>query len=292
MTDAFPRYKVFDVELHAFPSLEGFRRMAAFSFGAFARIAHAPIPDVSRHMQMTIDYMDANNVICGVVSGDNLTVQEWRRAHPSRFLASFCPDLALQDQAAAAEAFDREVEAGLWHGLGELLLPYRGIPLNDPRLDPLLAVCQRRRLPVAYHTGLNGPRPRSTFRVELGDPLLLQDVLDRFPELNIIILHLGWPFFDHALYLLYAYPTVHAAVGVVNWILGPATFQRMLREAVDCLGSDRILFSSDQMGWPQMITPAVKAITSADFLSEADKTNILWNNAARLYPLPAGTQSA
>jgi uncharacterized protein len=50
-------------------------------------------------------------------------------------------------------------------------------------------------------------------------------------------------------------------------------------------GNDRILFGSDQMVWPQMITPAVAAIRDAKFLSEADKRRILWENAAALFGL-------
>jgi predicted TIM-barrel fold metal-dependent hydrolase len=56
----------------------------------------------------------------------------------------------------------------------------------------------------------------------------------------------------------------------------------MLKEAVDTVGSDRILFGSDQMVWPQMITPAVESIRNAVFLSDRDKRNILGENARRL----------
>jgi predicted TIM-barrel fold metal-dependent hydrolase len=68
----------------------------------------------------------------------------------------------------------------------------------------------------------------------------------------------------------------------VNWIVGKELFNRMLQEAIDTVGSDRILFGSDQMVWPQMITPAVESIRGAPFLSDQDKKNILGENARRL----------
>jgi predicted TIM-barrel fold metal-dependent hydrolase len=68
----------------------------------------------------------------------------------------------------------------------------------------------------------------------------------------------------------------------VNWILGPSLFHRMLRETVETASSDRVLFGSDQMVWPQMIAPAVDAVAGAEYLSEADKRAILRENAARL----------
>ncbi len=68
----------------------------------------------------------------------------------------------------------------------------------------------------------------------------------------------------------------------LNWILGKKLFNRMLEEAVNTVGSDRILFGSDQMVWPQMITPAVESIRDAPFLSDQNKRNILGENARRL----------
>lgn len=284
--------KVFDVQLHAFSSLEGFRRASSYSFGPHAKTADAEVQEIDRHLQKTIEFMDANNVAIGVVSGDNHAVQEWRSAHPRRFLASFRPDLSRSDLQESADTFAQELEQGLWHGLGELTLPYEGLPLSDPVLDPFLRICEHRKIPAAYHTGLDGPDPPGSFQVELGDPLLLQEVVRKFPDLPIIIMHMGWPFFDHALYMMYAFPNVYGDLGVINWILGEALFHRMLLEATETVGSEKLLFGSDQMAWPQMITPAVTAILSADFLTEVEKENILWNNAVGLYPIPPVAHAA
>ena len=58
----------------------------------------------------------------------------------------------------------------------------------------------------------------------------------------------------------------------------------LLREAVENVGSDRILFGSDQMVWAQMITP--ESIRDAGFLSDQDKRDILGDNARRLLKIP------
>jgi uncharacterized protein len=65
-------------------------------------------------------------------------------------------------------------------------------------------------------------------------------------------------------------------------MVGKELFNGMLREAVESVGSDRILFGSDHMVWPQMITPAIESIRDAPFLSDQDKRNILRENARRL----------
>jgi len=138
---------------------------------------------------------------------------------------------------------------------------------------------------VFFHTGFGGPNPQNfapKFRIALSDPLLLEDVAIRFPKLKIVIAHMGWPSIDHALYMLSAYENVYLDTAVVDWIVGNEMFNRMLKEAVDTVGSDRILFGSDQMVWPQMITPAVESIRNATFLTDQDKLNILGENARRL----------
>jgi len=73
---------------------------------------------------------------------------------------------------------------------------YAGIAVNDKRFFPLYRVCAERHLPVFCHTGLNGPdwpRWAPSFRVNLGNPLLLEDVLAAFPDLVIVMCHMSYP---------------------------------------------------------------------------------------------------
>jgi uncharacterized protein len=282
-------YQVFDVHLHALKA-ESFPDASRANFGAHRKTATGQIRDGALLLRNTLEEMNHNHVRQALISGDRVVVRRWAEMHPDRFLASYNPNLSLQDQAAAVALFEKEAQEGLWRAMGELGLAYAGRPLNDPALFPYYEACQRLGLPVFFHTGLDGPEPQQlvapAFRVDLGDPLLLQDVAIKFPRLRIVIMHMGWPFSDHALYMLYAYPNVYLDTAVVNWILGRQLFDRMLREAVDTVGSDRILFGSDQMVWPQVIGPAVSSIRDAPYLSETDKRNILWDNAARLLGLP------
>jgi len=54
---------------------------------------------------------------------------------------------------------------------------------------------------------------------------------------------------------------------------------------VDAGFSDRIMFGSDQMQWPQSISTAVETIENADFLTEKQKRDIFYNNALRFFKL-------
>jgi uncharacterized protein len=48
---------------------------------------------------------------------------------------------------------------------------------------------------------------------------------------------------------------------------------------------ERILFGSDQMVWPGTIEVAIRTIEDASFLSDAQKRDILYHNAARFLRL-------
>jgi len=47
----------------------------------------------------------------------------------------------------------------------------------------------------------------------------------------------------------------------------------------------RLMYGSDQMWWPSAIERSIKAVNSAPFLSDQDKQDIFYNNAARFLRL-------
>jgi len=273
---------VIDVHLHAMDP-EEFSNPALANFGAHRKTYGTNERDPEALLRRTIAEMDKNHISRGVISGDDDLIAKWVAQYPNRFLASY--NHWCDGKPETIAKFESEWKAGKWKAIGELGLPYGGHPLNDPACFPLFELAQRYDIPVFFHTGFGGPNPQSfapKFRISLSDPLLLEDVAIRFPKLKIVIAHMGWPFYDHALYMLWTYENVYLDTSVVNWIVGKELFNRMLQEAVDTVGSDRILFGSDQMVWPQMITPAVESIRGAPFLSDQDKKNILGENARRL----------
>ena len=64
-----------------------------------------------------------------------------------------------------------------------------------------------------------------------------------------------------------------------------AEFHRYLRRIVEAGFGNRVMFGSDQMIWPDALEAAIVAIETADFLSDAQKRDILYHNAARFLRL-------
>jgi uncharacterized protein len=283
---------VFDVGLQAHDPAGGFDFASVLDRSNFgmhtpARYGEA-VPDADELQRRTLAEMDRSGVRMGLLGHGALT-RQWQAAHPERFLLSYEPNFRLEDHTAAVAEFAAGVRDGTFRALGELGLVYGGIPFNASFLLPYYEVAQEHGIPVFIHTGFSGPNPQQlispAFRIGVADPLLLEDVLIRFPDMKVVMMHMGWPFFDHALYMLATYPNVHMETSVAVWNLGPALFHRMLREAVATVGSDRILFGSLQMVWPEVIGRSVSAVREAEYLTDEDRHNILWRNAARLLRL-------
>lgn len=103
--------------------------------------------------------------------------------------------------------------------------------------------------------------------------------------MRVYLMHAGYPYVDETIALLHAHPQVYADVAVINWVLPREEFHRYLRRLVQAGFLDRLMFGSDQMIWPDAIGKAIESIESAEFLSEAQRRDIFYNNAARFLGL-------
>ena len=86
--------------------------------------------------------------------------------------------------------------------------------------------------------------------------------------------------------LMYAHLQVYVDLGAISWALRKKEFHKFLQGLVDAGFGKRIMFSSDQMQWPTTIDEAVDAVNSAHFLTDEEKEDIFYNNAARFLRLP------
>jgi predicted TIM-barrel fold metal-dependent hydrolase len=190
------QFEIIDMHMHAWPKE-----------GSAMSTPHEPTAMDLQVFEDTLTQMDQLGISQGVISGpDSVTVERCERA-PHRFIASWIPDLNPSDPDEEAARFTEAIEKQGFRGLGELIMPYAGNPVNDKRFFPLYRICAERHLPVFCHTGLDGPNSPLTpsFRVNLGNPLLFEDVAAAFPDLRIVMCYMSYPFTEQATYMLYAY---------------------------------------------------------------------------------------
>ena len=162
---------------------------------------------------------------------------------------------------------------------GEVGIQYEGISPDDPAFEPYLALAEQRDIPVGIHIGIGPPGSpyidAPGYRARLHSPLVLEEALVRHPKLRLYIMHAGWPMLDDLLAVLWTHPHVHVDTGAIAAVLPRAEFHRFLQRIVEAGFASRVMFGSDQMTWPGMIE------RGAPFLTEDQKRDILYNNAAR-----------
>jgi len=227
--------------------------------------------------------MDRYNVVLAATSGPLEHVRRYRQAAPSRILPGL--NTAVAD-LGTPDSLRELVGKGDIAILGELAPQVEGISPEDEVLEPYFALAEELDIPVAIHVLSAQPfflTPRN--RAALNHPLLLERVLVHHPRMRVYLMHAGWPMLDEMISLLAIYPQVYAEVAAINWLLPRKEFHRYLRGLVEAGYGKRIMFGSDAAMWPQVIGIGIEAIESADFLSEAQKRDILYNNAARFLRL-------
>ena len=141
-------------------------------------------------LQMTVAAMDQHSIVLGFLSGDIERVYKWQSAARDRFIGS--PTIGRPGEPPV-EMLGREYAAGRLSAMGEIGVQYNGHAPNDPALEPYFALADDLDLPVLIHTLGNGAF-RPGFRVAAGNPILLEDVLVRHPDLRLYVENCGFPF--------------------------------------------------------------------------------------------------
>jgi predicted TIM-barrel fold metal-dependent hydrolase len=272
--------QIIDMHLHSYTSDD--------YWGGHTNQAGIPSPPTAqKHLQATIEEMDNHNIQYGAVSGSIESLEMWTKAD-SRFIPGYADD----EKLIPVDSFEALIQSGKVKIFGEIGAVYFGRTLNDSIYDPYLAICEEYDIPVAYHTG-GGPPMISyapccpDFRIAYGDPFLIEDVLVKYPDLRIYLMHGGEVYYEHAIRMMVQYPHLYVDLGVLLWV-DPAVqgyAVDLLKRAKQAELLDRVMFGSDQMVWPGAITASINFLNSLDFLTEAEKNKILYDNAARFLGL-------
>jgi len=280
--------------------------MHAFTFEAWANGDRPPHPTTGQPpeaktsadiLRLTLEAMDRYNIKIGVLSGRLETVYAWRAKAPDRFLASAlfsgrpASDRTAHDPSPSLDLLRREHAAGRLQVLGEITSAYEGIDFDGPELAPYFALAAELNMPVGVHTGLTFPAAVFTccpgYRIERGNPVHLDEVLARHRGLRLYLMHMGDIWQEGTLAILHMYPQVYIDVSTMDWGAIPREqFYANLQGLIRAGFGKRIMFGSDQMVWPELIGQAIEEIESAPFLTDEQKHDIFYNNAARFLGLP------
>ena len=124
---------------------------------------------------------------------------------------------------------------------GIKLMPmYGGFRPDEPRLDPLWQYAQRHRLPVLLHTGTTF---LSQAPLECTLPRHLDPVAARFPDVPIIMAHLGHPYEGECVVTARKHPHLYADISALHY--RPFQLYHSLMLVQEYGVWDKVLFGTD-----------------------------------------------
>ncbi len=228
--------------------------------------------------------------VTAVVFGDPASVKKWQDAAPGRIIPGTSFNEGMQPGARVPlDELRKDFTTGGFKVMGEIGLQYEGLSPSDPSVDKYFALAEELDIPVAIHMGTGGSgRANVTspkFRGSMGNPLLLEELLARHPKLRVQVMHAGYPMIENMLPLLQANSHVYVDVAGLIWSYPLVEVNRYIQRLVDAGFEDRVMFGTDQMEWPKLMTYSISIIQNADYLSPQQKRDILYNNAARFLRL-------
>jgi len=167
---------------------------------------------------------------------DDRHVADYVSTHPDTLLGFLSVD-------PTQEGWEREMREG-HESLGlrgiKLLSMYAGFRPDDERLDPLWRYATQKRLPVLLHTG-------TTFvaqaPLECTLPRHIDAVAIRFPDVKIIMAHLGHPYEGECVATFRKHPNVYADVSALHY--RPFQLYHSLMLVQEYGVWDKVLFGTD-----------------------------------------------
>jgi uncharacterized protein len=259
---------------------------------------HASAIRSAAHADSMLEWMDRQGVVHAMLLVHDTAGLGWRELAPDRFVAAVSfpchegrhpttqPCFAEWDGWPDPEWLRGQHAAGRLGAMGELFNVYYGISATDERLAPYFALAEELDIPVGVPgrgppPGRRAPGCCPNFDDDHGNPALLEPVLQRHPKLRVWLMHAGGPFQDEAIALMRAFPNVYADMSILNSMAPPAVEALSLRAFVEAGLGDRIMLGTDN----QPLDRILERMESLDFLNDAKRRAILYDNAARFLRL-------
>ena len=141
---------------------------------------------------------------------------------------------------------------------------YNRVPLGDPRMDPIYDYCEKNDLPLTLHMGTTFAKNAP---VDLGRAIHVEPVAQRFPELCIVLAHMGHPWFEDCIAIVRKQPNVYCEVSAIFY--RPWQYYNILISCQEYLITDKIFFGTD---YPfSAVSESIEALKGINDMVEGTK---------------------
>jgi predicted TIM-barrel fold metal-dependent hydrolase len=117
---------------------------------------------------------------------------------------------------------------------------YAGFDPRDEICAPVYRYCQEKGLPILFHTGTTYNRNAP---LGFSRPWLWDDLAISYPDLRMILAHVGHPFSDECLVVIRKHPHIYADVSALYY--RPWQFYNTLITAQEYKVTHKLLFGTD-----------------------------------------------
>jgi len=183
----------------------GLARAAGVAPAADADTLAREMADVDKAILFSLRYADS----IGVDGNDEVTAAAVAK-YPDKFVGFAAVDPRMPD------CMDLLV-----HAIEDLKLKgvkfgpiYNGVSLLDPRLVPVYEYLQKNNLPLTMHMGTTYGRNAP---VHYGRPLDVDTIALRYPDLKMVMAHMGHPWYEECIVVARKQPNVYCEVSALHY---------------------------------------------------------------------------
>lgn len=166
---------------------------------------------------------------------------------------------------------------------------YKHFYPNDKICSPVYKLCQKYDVPAILHMGDTLTVPgRPPAKIKYSHPIYIDDVAAEFPDLKIIIAHMGNPWLMDCAEVLYKNKNVYADISglVVEDADLNSPYGALMRKRIQelCIYSDtrKLLYGTD---WPLASMKTYIKFTKSLGIPRQDLDYVFYKNAVELFKL-------
>lgn len=126
-------------------------------------------------------------------------------------------------------------------------------PLCDYLVKLALDIARRQELPVQFHTGFGD----SDADLRVANPIQLRKIIEGYPEVPLVLLHAGWPYYREMAHLAAIYPNVWADLSLAV-PFATAGIPTMMRDMIGMSPISKLMFATDAFTMPDIFWLAAR----------------------------------
>jgi len=203
----------------------------------------------------------------------NKYLYDFVKVHPDRLvgLGSVHPDGDYNIE----EEFEKCINDYSFKGLK--LYPLSGFYPDDERMFPVYEKAEKYGSVVLFHSG---GKDCNSMKMKYDDPIYLDNLASEFPELKIVMAHVGYPWVDKAIQIAFCNANMFLEIsGLITFELFSNTpvFKDTLVKILNYATlNGKTIFGSDG---PRPTKTYLQTIKEADYITAEDKRRILGETA-------------